>query len=410
VPVWHKATRKWVEEGRLVVLGITQEQHPDRCRLFAQWQQFDWPILWDPINAMESTAVPIVVAIDEHSIVRSVRPRPESIEREFLNVKFADDAPRDTVRDSGRETGAEVRPARRPDLAGLRNRAEQSESSRAHRELGDALVLWGGSNEIGRAIDAYSHARRLDADDAATRFRLGVAYRLRHDSPGRQPADFQRAVEHWEQALTANPNQYVWRRRIQQFGPRLDKPYPFYDWVAEARRAIAARGESPVSLTVDPYGAEIASPTRTFTAEPSAAASSPDPAGKIHRDLDRLIECEVTLVPSRIRPGGTARVHITMQPNSAKKSHWNNEAEPLRVWVDTPDGWQSSQRLVTAPAVTEPTSLEVRRIDFEVQAPADATGKIKLPAYAIYYVCEDADGRCLFLRQDFEIPIAVDDR
>ena len=81
MPVWHDATRQLVKDGRLVILGVTQEQHPERCRLFAQWKQFDWPILHDPINVLESAAVPIVVAIDEHGIVRSTRPRPR-VDRE----------------------------------------------------------------------------------------------------------------------------------------------------------------------------------------------------------------------------------------------------------------------------------------------------------------------------------------
>jgi len=93
VPVWHEATRDFVKQGRLVVLGVTQEQHADRCRLFAQWKRFDWPILHDPINVFQSRAVPIVVAIDEHGIVRSVRPRPDSFERDFLKRTFKDDSP-----------------------------------------------------------------------------------------------------------------------------------------------------------------------------------------------------------------------------------------------------------------------------------------------------------------------------
>ena len=92
MPVWHDATRQWVKDGKLVLLGVTQEQHPERCRLFAQWKQFDWPILHDPINVLESMAVPIVVAIDEHSIVRSTPPNPKTFAADFLNKSFADDA------------------------------------------------------------------------------------------------------------------------------------------------------------------------------------------------------------------------------------------------------------------------------------------------------------------------------
>ena len=403
MPVWHKATRQWVADGKLTVLGITQEQHPDRCRLFSQWQQFDWPIVWDPINSLESMAVPIIVAIDEHGIVRSTKPRPETLEQEFLNVTFRDDAPRvtTTVADANNR-----RPVK-PDLAALRDRAEQSKTARAFRDWGDACALWGGEPEVNAAIKAYSQATRLDADDANTLFRLGVAYRLRLDSTRREPADFQRAVEHWEQALARNPSQYIWRRRIQQFGPRLDKPYSFYDWVDQARRELAARSATPIPLTIDPVGAELAYPVRAFATE-SPAAKSLDPDGKIQRDVAQLIQWEVTLVPSRLRAGGSTRVHLALTPNVELKAHWNNEADPLLIWVDVPKGWQvSQQRHSVAPSEKQETSTEIRRIDFEVQAPADATGSVKLPAYALYFVCEDENGECLYLRQDISIEVEV---
>ena len=62
------------------------------------------------------------------------------------------------------------------------------------------------------------------------------------DSVTSQAGDFQAAVDHWGAALRLNPNQYIYRRRIQQYGPRLTKPYPFYDWIKQARSDIAARG------------------------------------------------------------------------------------------------------------------------------------------------------------------------
>ena len=61
MPVWHQATADWVKKGKLVLLGVTQEQHADRCRLFSQWKQFDWPILHDPINVLDLLGVPVVV-------------------------------------------------------------------------------------------------------------------------------------------------------------------------------------------------------------------------------------------------------------------------------------------------------------------------------------------------------------
>lgn len=403
MPVWHKKTQEWVAAGKLVVLGITQEQHPDRCRLFAQWQRFDWPILWDPINLMESTAVPIVIAIDEHGIVRSTRPRPDTFEREFLNVSFSPDAGEAPITNS--EDTAQS--TKRPDLAVLRQIATQEKSARAYREFADAAILWGGTTQVGAAIDAYRNAWEQTPADGAAMFRCGVAYRIRYDSELRQTDDFQKAVDAWEQALASNPNQYIWRRRIQQYGPRLEKPYSFYDWVEQARTEISARGEVPLKLTVDPHGAELARPAREFGVD-AEEVKSPDPDGRIQRDAATLIVPEVTLVPTKVRPGGSARVHIALTPDKARRAHWNNESDPLEFWVECPDGCQVSKvRHVVAPSNGQPTSDETRTVDFEIQIPADANGTLKLNVFALYYVCEDKDGTCQYLRRDVVVPIQV---
>jgi hypothetical protein len=403
VPVWHNKTKDWVAAGKLVVLGITQEQHPDRCRLFAQWQKFDWPILWDPINILESTAVPIVIAIDEHGIVRSTRPRPETIEAEFLNVAFPSESVGQAI--TNRDNGAQ--PATRPNLVALQQRALLEKTASAYRDFADAAILWGGTTEATTAIEAYSNALTQTPDDGASLFRRGVAYRIRYDSERRQFDDFQKAVQSWEQALDKKPNQYIWRRRIQQYGPRLEKPYSFYDWVELARQEIVARGEEPLPLVVVPQGAELARPARAFGVA-ADEAKSPDPEGRIQRDTRALILAEITTVPSEIRPGGSTRVHIALTPNAALQAHWNNESDRLQVWADAPEGWQVSQRShQVVPETNQATSLEVRRVDFEVQVPVDATGTIKLPVYALYFVCEDTDGQCQYLRQDIDVEIVV---
>ncbi len=86
---------------------------------------------------------------------------------------------------------------------------------------------------------------------------------MRYDEAEGAEHDFVDAVEAWKEARRRDPNQYIWRRRIQQYGPVLDKPYPFYHWVAQARREIRARGEQPLPLTVEPSGAELAEPRWT---------------------------------------------------------------------------------------------------------------------------------------------------
>ena len=396
MPGWHKATQQWVRDGRLVVLGITQEQHPDRCRLFAQWQKFAWPILHDPINLLGARAVPIVVAIDEHGIVRSTRPNAATFERDFLNRKFAPPQSKPT-------TATKPRPA---DLRALRRAAKKLDTAEAWRRLGDALVIWKQNERIDEAIDAYGRAIKKAPNSGDALFRLGVCYRMRYESPDHQPGDFQRAVDHWGRALQTDPNQYIWRRRIQQYGPRLEKPYSFYDWVDRATKEITARGETPIRLAVRPTGSEFARPERKFSAD-RGEDKSPDADGRINRDSGGLIETEVAVVPAHVRPGSTARVHVTFRPSERLEAKWNNESEPLRLWIDAPSGWQVDRRLLTAPRPKSAESQEVRRLDFEVKLPADARGEIKLKAYALYYVCEGAGGTCLFLRRDVTISVKI---
>lgn len=379
-----------------MLLGITQEQHAERCRLFAQWKRFDWPILHDPIDAMEALAVPIVVAIDEHGIVRAVRPDPDTFEAEFLDRTFADDAPPAGPRSPGP-----------PDADALVRAAEAHPDADAWRAVGDALAIWGGIEAVDRAIEAYEQALRLDPSDKNARFRLGVVHRMRHESDRRQPGDFQAAVAAWGRALELDPNQYIWRRRIEQYGPRLAKPYPFYDWVAGAQAEIAARGETPIPLAEQPYGSELASPAAEVAAAPGAKDPvNPDPRGRIFRDTQRLIEAEVVVVPAKLKAGQAARVHLTFRPRAGGSAHWNNESTPLRVWVEAPEGWTLESPLLEAPPGPGAESDEVRRLDFEIQPPADARGKHRLDAFALYNVCEQTGGVCLFVRQD--LPIAVE--
>ena len=397
MPAWNQKLEKYVRDGKLVVLGIAQEQHPHRNRLFTQWHGIDWPILHDPINLMRVAGVPIEVAIDEHGIVRGMRVKAETIEREFINRTFSAEG----------ANASESVEAKHPDLSALRRRAEKKRSADAWRELGDALVLWEGVEEINHAIEAYTQAIGIKSDDGDAHFRLGVCYRMRYETEQRRPADFQMAVDHWTKARQVNPNQYIWRRRIEQYGPRLIKPYPFYDWVETAAREIEARGEKPIELMTLPTGSELAQPDRTFDTGAGNVAS-PDPQGRVFRDTKNMILVEATVVPPLLKAEETARVHVSLRPNVKIKAHWNNEAEPLRLWIDPPEGFEVQPRLVTAPQGNKPETAEPRRLEFEVRAPAEAGGKFKLNAYALYYVCEDTGGTCMFLRQDIPITMTVE--
>ena len=378
-----------MESGRLVVVGRIQEQHPERCRLFMQWQQMDWPVMIDPLNLLELESVPIVTAIDEHGVAHQVTQ--ENFRAEFMERDFA--PPAELPRLLAPHT---------PDLDSW-GAVSASYDAASFAEHGAALFLWGGIESIDDAVEAFRRAVVLDRDDGRWHFRLGVCLRRRFESEHRQRGDFQIAVSQWSRALQLDPNQYVWRRRIQQYGPRLEKPYPFYDWVEQARSEIAVRGQVPVSLAVEPAGAELAQPTDNLA---SAEPQTPDPTWWIRRDDERFIRVETATVPPVVTPGSASRVYVILQPNQHKTAHWNNEADDLQLWVKDRPGWTLDSNLHTVPNPAELVSDETRRLDFEIQCGEDVSpGEVLLPAYALYYVCEDE--ACLYRRQDVKISLRV---
>jgi len=397
VPVWHEKTKQLVADGKLVVLGITQEQHADRCRLFAQWKGIDWPILHDPLNLVGVDVVPLYIAIDEQGVVRDVKPRPNTLAESFVEQTF--DPPR------GRRPTASNK---LPEPKMTRRFADEDRSAKAWRRHADALVLSGKPTFLTEAISAYRHAVKAGRREADAHFRLGVVYRMRYDLPElRQEGDFQKAVDAWRKALRLRPNQYIFRRRIQQYGPRLDKPYPFYDWIAQARKDIKARGETPVPLAAEPVAAELAAASRKFRTT-KAAGPEGDPDGRIHRDDKNLIRLETIVVRSSDKKHRAVQVHVAFHPDANQDAHWNNEAEPLRVWIEKPKakGVKLSRQFAEFANVGTAVSTEPRDLNFEVKLPRKGhKGSATIRGYALYNVCEGKEGKCLFRRQDFEVKI-----
>jgi tetratricopeptide (TPR) repeat protein len=392
VPGWHEATRKWQQEGKIQMAGIIEEQHPDRARLFMQWKQMPWPVLVDSLDLLGVSAVPTTLAIDEYGVIRMVDPEPTEIEEKFINRTFE------------RPSSLPEVANRAPDLDVLKQ-ATRRDAVAAWSAYANALVEWGGPERTSDAIQAYQGALRREPGSGPLHFRLGVAYRKRYDSNVRQSEDFQNAVEQWSTALEIDPNQYIWRRRIQQYGPRLDKPYSFYDWVVSARNEIVARGEIPSPLSVEPSGAEFALSDKSFAAAPDGVRE-PDPRGRILRDAGQFIVVETAVVPNTRAEEVSERVHVVFRLNPANKTHWNNEAGRFVFWVSTPVGWNVSQHLTTIPNPSELVSREPREVEFEVRGPKRSIAQaVTLPAYALYYVCEDLHGVCMYRRQD--VPITI---
>jgi hypothetical protein len=154
VPGWHEVTKTLQAQGRLRMVGIVQEHHAERARLFMQWKRMTWPILTDLLDLLGVSVVPVTVAIDEHGIVRAIGPRPERIEEEFLDKRY--DSP--PAGDGGGATGP-------PDLERRREAVSGVGSAADWRAYADALFLWGAGAGLDDAIDAYERA--IEKDPAA---------------------------------------------------------------------------------------------------------------------------------------------------------------------------------------------------------------------------------------------------
>ena len=388
MPGWHALTKRYEDQGRLKVVGIIQEQHSDRAQLFMQWKKMGWPLLVDSLNLLGVTGAPITLFLDEAGVIKAINPRREAL------VEFLGTVP--VERTDSRWSA--------PSRAEMLGSSVSDELTSAERQF-----LWGGLDGLARAISSYRKVLLTDSSHAKAQFRLGVVYRRRYDSERRETNDFGLAVEHWGKALDLNPNQYIWRRRIQQYGPRLSKPYSFYDWVHKARTELSQQGIRPISLTVEPGGAEFAHPSARFEVG-EASLENPDPEGRIFRDSEGLVKIESVAVPSRLRAGEAVRIHIRMAPDEERKVHWNNEVEALKLWTDGVSDWPLQAKFHQHSAPEQPVSVESRKIEFEMHVPqGTVAGVYSLRGFVLYYICEDVAGQCLFRRQDFDLPVHIVD-
>ncbi len=388
--MWHEKTKALRKSGKLTVIGITQEQHPDRCRLFARWKGLDWPIMWDPFNMTGTRVVPRYTLIDEHGVVRSLRANPATIEASFLDKVFPAPAQAEPLpKGTGRE------------LIEALQAKKRSRKAAWFRALSDLLWNDGNGDEAMHALEGYA---KVKPKDAAAQWRLGVAYRMRHDSGERHDGDFQRALDSWRGGLDLDPGQYIYRRRIQQYGPRLDKPYPFYPWVDDARKALEARGETVPPLLAPLSGAERVAAGRIAAAE---GEKEPDPTSSIEAPKGLLhVESAVAWnTPNRRTKGDAARVHVVLRPTGNRVLLWDADAGPVTVWLDLPKGWGTEHRRLTYALKGTDKAEEQVVLDFEVAFPGGKPEGGVIKGYALYYACLDGPGECKYLRHDFQVAL-----
>ncbi len=78
--MWQERLQPLIDAGKLTVIGVVQEQHPDRARLYKQWRKLSWPIAVDALNLLGLRAVPKLVALDESGVVRGVIRSPRDLQ------------------------------------------------------------------------------------------------------------------------------------------------------------------------------------------------------------------------------------------------------------------------------------------------------------------------------------------
>ena len=377
--MWYRKLLEVQKSGDLQLVGLIQEQHPERCRLFMAWKQMRFPILVDALNRASVHAIPMMWALDEKGVVVRTRPSMDWLREEFL--------PRKSVAKNG-----------------AKNAASQPALPRMEEGAGVRAYLAGRWTE---AVKAFARDCAARPSDGVPFFRLGCAYRARFDSAEREEADFQNAIDAWTQAVALSPANYIFRRRLQQYGPRLSKPYPFYSWVAQARREMKARGETPPPLRVEPKGSELAAPLRGDLPAASAPEKEPDPKAGVPSDDKDSVAFEAVLAPRPARLGANLAVHLIFRPSLARGTTWDNSAGPLQVWLAPHKGLRVAHRLWTHPLPKQASTAEERSIDFELALPKESAAPLFLRGYALYFVCEKKSGLCTFLRRDFKIEIPL---
>lgn len=370
--MWYKTAKPYLEAGDFAILGVVQEQHAERAQLYKQWKQYDFPIAQDATTELKLDKVPIPVLIDQFGVVRKVGARPQEL-ASFIKKDFEPPSEETNVAE---KTDPEI-------TALIRQ--------------GNEVMRAESGVDYEKAIAMFGKAVELESNHGEALFSLGVAYRMRFDDSG-NPEDFANASKNWGLALKSNPNQYIWRRRIEQYGPRLAKPYPFYDWIEKANKEIAKRGERPIALKVALTGTEVTSPRAPVKDE---QVENPDPESKITQD-EKFVNVTATCVPSAARDKSRMRVHLHCNIKGAK---WNHEAPPMQVWVNESSSGTPESRLIefTGPRSAD-SMADPKTIDFEFRLTDKDQQNKKVQGFVLFHSCDDS-GVCYYLRKDFDLPI-----
>ena len=336
------------------MLGITQEQHPARCRLFAQWHGIDWPILWDPFNLTGSEAVPRFTLVDEHGVVRVARARPDDLDA-FLAT------PRSMLR---RATGP-PRPRRRPapcPASGVRRVARVSCTGRSRRRDWCAPLRRRGPVRSGPR-----HARRT-ARGAGGRERKGTSHAPRGTSATAWHCGCDTTTR--PLARTTSRGRSSTGSRRSRCGPTSTSggvassstdpdptsPIPSTTgWNERGRTSVPAARSPSVARPAHRDGARRVAARGRGRARAGSARSA-----LVRRRTEGVVRIDAAVAWSTAGGRPAARVHLRAALLDPERASFD-AGQSVAGWVSAPagDGWQVAHRHLAAsiPPGAAPTSV-----------------------------------------------------
>lgn len=350
-----------------------------------QWKKMHWPLFVDSFNLLEVKAVPITILVDASGSIFKTSPYRKDFQS-MLNKASQSTGPHGQLANKDYWTTKLTK-----------------RTSAIYSHLGE-------NPDYAALIQTFEKLRQSESQIRSEHleFMTGVAFKLRSETSKRQLTDFSESIAHWETALRLDPNQYIWRRRIQQYGPLLEKPYPFYDWVDTAIQKINDRGENPINGNFVLTESEKARPSKDQKLIKSKAGNraAPDPLNRLQKGNGRYASVKVATIPSHPSPGQSFRAFVHLELSQPNFVQWNNEGALSQLYVAPSILNENPIHQFWENAPDNEYSIEQRVFDFELKCPKDLSqlnDKNAPLGYIVVNVCDKFTGVCFACRIDFSI-------
>ena len=235
-------------------------------------------------------------------------------------------------------------------------------------------------------------------------FRLGVAHRMRHESPGGNPVTSRQP---------SMPGAVPWSSTQTSTSGVVASSNTARAWPSHTRSTTGSRskgGDRPPRRDVlPPRGRAIRFRARRPSPRRRGGAGrpvEPDPKGQIpgiNSGSSRPRWSSYRRVSVRARRRGYTSPSARTPPSPG-----TGTTNPARYGSGSPRPRAGHFGTIARSSAAGPARVGLDPPSrLRGQGPATATGRTRLPAYALYNTCEQAGGRCLFLRQDLSVELDV---